>query len=93
MPDDDLTTQGPGDCADDDGRCREALIQIYAYLDGEITEEDRIQVARHLADCTPCDHAFGFEAELKALVARCCCEEVPQGLRERIATALGLTGT
>ena len=74
----------------EDNRCREALAQIYAYLDGEVTSDVRSQIARHLADCSPCDHAFGFETELKALVARCCCEPVPPGLRERIAGALGL---
>ena len=80
-------------CADaeDPGKCRETLMQIYMYLDGELTQEERVQISLHLADCTPCDHAFGFEAELKALVSRCCCEPVPAGLRERIAGALGLT--
>lgn len=81
----------PGGCADGDDKCREALMQIYMYLDGELTQEERVQVGLHLADCAPCDHAFGFEAELKALVSRCCCEPVPAGLRERIAGALGLT--
>ena len=80
-------------CADakDPAKCRDALMQIYMYLDGELTQEERVQVSLHLADCAPCDHAFGFEAELKALVSRCCCEPVPAGLRERIAGALGLT--
>ena len=72
------------------GKCREALMHIYMYLDGEVTQEVRVQVSRHLADCQPCDHAFGFEAELKALVSRACCETVPPGLKERIAGALGL---
>ena len=72
--------------------CKEALFNIYNYLDGEITEEVKMEVRKHLVDCSPCDGAFGFEAELKALVSRCCCEEVPDGLRERIASALGLTG-
>lgn len=73
-------------------QCKEALLNIYNYLDGEITEEVKMEVRKHLVDCSPCDGAFGFEAELKALVSRCCCEEVPDGLRERIASALGLTG-
>ena len=81
-----------GGCGDGDvDKCREALMQIYMYLDGELTQEERVQVSRHLADCAPCEHAFGFETELKALVSRCCCEPVPAGLRERIAGALGLT--
>ena len=79
-----------GGCGDD-VKCREALMQIYMYLDGELTQEERVQVSLHLKDCSPCDHAFGFEAELKALVSKCCCEPVPDGLRERIASALGLT--
>ena len=88
--------EGPGSTGATDAAkldpCKEALFNIYNYLDGEITEEVKMEVRKHLVDCSPCDGAFGFEAELKALVSRCCCEEVPDGLRERIASALGLTG-
>lgn len=87
-----MTDDDQASGCDDEDRCRDALTQIYHYLDGELTEEDRVQVSRHLADCSPCDQAFGFEKELKALVSRCCCEPVPAGLKERIAGALGLTG-
>ena len=70
--------------------CREALTQIYTYLDGELTLDVRLDIAQHLKDCPPCGDMFGFEAELKKLIAERCCDEPPPGLRDRIAGALGL---
>ena len=72
--------------------CREALTQIYTYLDGELTDDDRIVIGRHLEECPPCGDMFGFEADLKKLIAQRCVDPPPAGLRERIADALGLAG-
>jgi mycothiol system anti-sigma-R factor len=68
--------------------CKEALSILYDYLDGELTEDRRRAIKAHLEGCAPCLQAFDWEAELKAVVARCCKDQVPQGLRERIARAL-----
>jgi mycothiol system anti-sigma-R factor len=68
--------------------CQEALDTLYHFLDGELTDERRIQIQRHLDDCSPCLEAFDFEAELKVVIARRCRETVPETLRLRIAIAL-----
>lgn len=68
--------------------CREALHRIYHFLDGELTEERRSKIEAHLNGCSPCLQMFGFESELRKLVACKCQENVPEGLRERIAKAL-----
>jgi anti-sigma factor (TIGR02949 family) len=68
--------------------CREALHRIYHFLDGELTPERRQKIEAHLDDCPPCHEMFGFETELRKLLACKCQEVVPEGLRERIADAL-----
>ena len=68
--------------------CDETIERLYVYLDGELTEQRRIEIARHLDLCGPCVGAFGFEAELRKLVANRCQDHVPDALRERVARAL-----
>lgn len=70
------------------GGCEEALHVLYEYLDGELTAERRAVIQRHLHDCSPCLHAFDFEAELKAVVARSCRDQVPDRLRAKVAAAI-----
>ena len=68
--------------------CQEAIATLYAFLDGELTTDRRARIQRHLDDCSPCFAAFGFEVELKAVIARKCRDEVPDSLRRRVAEAL-----
>ncbi len=68
--------------------CREALHRIYHFLDGELTADRRKEIESHLNRCSPCLDLFGFEAELRRVVADRCRDAVPSGLRERIAEAL-----
>lgn len=70
------------------GGCQDALHTLYNYLDGELTAERRQAIKRHLNECQPCLHAFDFEAELKAVVARSCRDQVPGHLRSKIAKAI-----
>lgn len=68
--------------------CKEALHRIYHFLDGEVTVERRVQIEAHLNGCSPCLQMFGFESELRKVVACRCQETVPDGLRARIAQAI-----
>ena len=68
--------------------CQDALHTLYHYLDGELTEDRRQAIRRHLDQCSPCLHAFDFEAELKLVIARSCRDQVPGHLRDKIARAL-----
>ncbi len=70
------------------GDCQDALHTLYHYLDGELTDDRRQAIRRHLDQCSPCLHAFDFEAELKVVIARSCRDQVPDHLREKIAKAL-----
>jgi mycothiol system anti-sigma-R factor len=68
--------------------CEAALAEIYTFLDGELTEEKRVLIARHLEGCNPCIEAYDFEAELRMVISTRCREEVPESLRVRIAQKL-----
>ena len=74
------------------GRCRTRARmpspRLYSFLDGELTSESRVKIKYHLEECSPCFAAFGFEAELKAVIARKCRDDVPDSLRRRVAEAL-----
>ena len=70
--------------------CRDSLHELYQFIDGELTDDTRSRIQQHLEGCPPCYEAFDFEAELKAYIADKCRERVPDGLRARIADAIGL---
>lgn len=68
--------------------CNETLKELYGFLDGQLSDEDREHIRQHLDDCSPCLEAFDFEAELRLVVRSRCVEQVPESLRARIARAL-----
>jgi mycothiol system anti-sigma-R factor len=68
--------------------CDETIGRLYFYLDGELTEERRVEIQRHLDLCGPCVGAYGFEAELRRVVASRCKDHVPDALIARVAEAL-----
>jgi mycothiol system anti-sigma-R factor len=75
---------------DEHADCIEMLREVYVYLDGELTDERRSLIKQHLDDCPPCLDAFEFEDDLRAVIAHRCREQVPESLRRRIASAIGL---
>ncbi len=68
--------------------CREVLAEVYLYLDGEMTDDRRTHVRDHLDECGPCLRQYGLEQAVKSLVARCCCDRAPYGLRDRVLRRL-----
>lgn len=74
--------------AEHEHQCAEAVEMLYHYLDGELTDERRILIQRHLDDCPPCFDAYDFEAELRVVVSRRCRDEVPVDLRAKVAEAI-----
>jgi mycothiol system anti-sigma-R factor len=68
--------------------CDETIERLYFYLDGELTEERRVEITRHLDLCGPCVDAYGFEAELRKVIATRCKDHVPDELLTRVAEAL-----
>jgi mycothiol system anti-sigma-R factor len=72
--------------------CSSAIDELYHYLDGELTDERRAEIAEHLDYCAPCAGALGFEAELRQVIANRCKDHVPDALRHKIAALLEAEG-
>jgi mycothiol system anti-sigma-R factor len=68
--------------------CDETIERLYFYLDGELTEERRVEITQHLDLCGPCVGAYGFETELRKVIASRCRDHVPDELLTRVAEAL-----
>ncbi|HNI35917.1 MAG TPA: mycothiol system anti-sigma-R factor [Microthrixaceae bacterium] len=68
--------------------CDVALAELYEYLDGELTDEARARIERHLLECSPCLEAFDFEAEVRRIIADRCRDQCPDELRRRIQAAI-----
>lgn len=73
---------------DEKKACVEAVEVLYHYIDGDLTDERRVLIARHLDDCPPCFGAYGFELELRTVVAQKCRDHVPDSLKKRVFEAL-----
>jgi mycothiol system anti-sigma-R factor len=72
--------------------CGSAIDELYHYLDGELTDDRRRQIAEHLDFCAPCAGALGFEADLRQVIADRCKDHVPDALRQRIAALIEAEG-
>jgi len=68
--------------------CNDTIERLYHYLDGELTDERRLEIKHHLDECSPCLDAFDFEAELRSVIANRCKDHVPDALRQRVYDAL-----
>ena len=69
-------------------QCQDALHELYGYLDGELTDDRRAAIHRHLDECQPCAEPYDFEAELRDVVRRKCQEQVPDNLMSKVRVAL-----
>ena len=69
--------------------CNETLRELEAFLDDELSDDNRDQIHAHLGGCPDCHQAFDFHAELKAVIAaKCRQDEMPAGLLSRIEECL-----
>lgn len=72
--------------------CENALHELYEFLDGELTEERRAVIRRHLDGCQPCAEPYDFEAELREVIRHKCQENVPGSLIAKVRAALEAEG-
>jgi anti-sigma factor (TIGR02949 family) len=68
--------------------CDKAKAELEEYLHNEVTEQDRLDIAEHLANCTDCteEHLVGITLINK--VKQACQEKAPDQLREAILSRL-----
>ena len=65
--------------------CEHVLRQIELYLDGELVGVERVEIERHLGECSPCHGHSEFQRRLKEMLrAKCGCNEIPVELIERV---------
>ena len=68
--------------------CDRALVQLYQFLDGELTVDRRRRIEVHLNGCTHCFSSFDFEQELRLVVRSKLQTEVPPRLMQRIVSII-----
>ena len=64
--------------------CDDLLHELDHLLHGELPADKAASLKQHLEGCPPCFESADFQAQLKALIAKRCCEDVPDGLQARI---------
>jgi mycothiol system anti-sigma-R factor len=69
-------------------RCREAIDQLWEYLDGTVDEVDRQAIDEHLSRCRRCCGELEFAQELRRFLAASGREEVPADVIERLNATL-----
>ncbi len=74
-------------CGDSDA-CREAVAELFEFLDGELTKTRKATIGQHLDDCSDCLEAFDFHVELRIVISQKCRTELPEGLKDRVLSAL-----
>jgi anti-sigma factor (TIGR02949 family) len=65
-------------------RCEEVISHLLDYLDGEIDDEKRQQIERHLQDCRGCFSRAEFEKELKKRIKQVGTQKPPRSLQRRL---------
>jgi anti-sigma factor (TIGR02949 family) len=73
--------------------CDDLLHELADLLHGELPDDKRSTLQQHLDDCPPCMERADFQAQLRDLIAKRCCEEVPTDFKQRIAALLEAGGS
>ena len=71
-----------------ESNCKDALHQLYEFLDGELTDDKKAAIRHHLDTCQPCAEPYDFEAELRLIVRKKCAEAVPATLVAKVRAAI-----
>lgn len=72
--------------------CAVVIREVWALLDGEVTDDERERLRRHLDQCPACLRHYGVEERIKKLIAtRCSGEKAPSSLVERVRIQISQT--
>jgi len=64
--------------------CHEVIKHMTPFLDRELSDSERVEVEKHLAECGGCANAFKWENSMLILIKNCSGEELPHGLTTKI---------
>jgi anti-sigma factor (TIGR02949 family) len=67
------------------GPCEKCEELLQPYLDRELTDAERLEAEAHLDDCRYCRKRYRFEESLRRYVRQAWSEEMPPGLKEKLA--------
>ena len=70
--------------------CIDALLKLYPYLDGELSEADAEMVRRHFELCSPCTPALHYLRSFRDALNRAADDQIkaPDPLRARLTELL-----
>ncbi len=69
--------------------CSEALLRVFEYLDGEMSDDDTAKIRGHLDTCADCLQQYDLDQMVKLLVKRSCTTvQAPVTLRTTIVRQL-----
>ncbi len=72
--------------------CAVVIRQVWALLDGEVTDDTREELRGHLEHCPACLRHYGVEERIKKLIAtKCSGEHAPSYLVERVRLQISQT--
>lgn len=70
-------------------KCEQLIEKLYLFIDGELSPEEEYEIEAHLSECVQCLRIYGLELQFKRMIIhKLKCEEIPEGLIERIRIAL-----
>jgi anti-sigma factor (TIGR02949 family) len=69
-------------------RCEEVIAHLLTYLDGELDDEKRAQIDRHLEACRGCFSRAEFEKELRKRFMQIGEDKAPASLKSRIKSLI-----
>ena len=73
---------------DEDIDCLIAIEQMYAYLDGELSAEDKAKFEQHMQHCRSCYSRRELELELNQRLKQTNSGELPETLQNRLKSLL-----
>jgi anti-sigma factor (TIGR02949 family) len=68
--------------------CRDAVRQLWEYLDRAVGEADRAAIEEHLRFCRRCCGELEFAQELQRFLASHAPAEIPPDVHQRLLSAL-----
>jgi len=69
--------------------CLEAIDNLYAYLDGELDDQDvLVRFQAHLDHCRSCYSRAEMEKELNRRIRKSCTNQAPASLQHRLQNLL-----
>ncbi len=64
--------------------CKDSIDLLLEYLDGELSEERRAKLERHLGGCTPCEEFLESYRATPALCRRALVARMPNEVADRL---------